>query len=82
MRNNSHDIEPFKKYLARFQRNSPFESIDTLLNSIVNYFNNEIAITSDKYQTSLLFLGIHTAALTINAPRLDFGKITKAWQLS
>lgn len=66
MKNNTHQIEPFQKRLARFQDGSPIESIETLLNSIANYFNNEIIITPDKYQTSLLFLGIHAVALTIS----------------
>ncbi|MFH1956754.1 MAG: hypothetical protein ABIJ28_03850 [Patescibacteria group bacterium] len=66
MENNAHQIETYKKRLARFQNGSPIESIDTLLNSIANYFNNEIIITPGKFQTSLLFLGIHAVALTIS----------------
>lgn len=66
MRNNTHNIEPFEKRLARFQNNSPIESIETLLNSIANYFNNEIEVTPERYQTSLLFMGIHAVALTIS----------------
>lgn len=44
------------------------EAIGTLLNSIHNHFNNEIEQTisdTDNPQTSLLFLGIHAAILTI-----------------
>lgn len=66
MQNNVHQIEPFEKRLARFQNGSPIESIETLLNSIANFFNNEIVLTPEKYQTSLLFLGIHSVALTIS----------------
>ena len=66
MQNNAHQIEPFEKRLARFQNGSPIESIETLLNSIANFFNNEIVLTPEKYQTSLLFLGIHSVALTIS----------------
>ncbi len=66
MRNNTHLIEPFEKRLARFQNGSPIESIETLLNSIANFFNNEIALTPERYQTSLLFLSIHSVALTIS----------------
>lgn len=66
MKNNAHQIEPFKKRLARFQNGSPIESIETLLNSIANFFNNEIIITPEKFQTSLLFLGIHAVALTVS----------------
>jgi len=66
MKNNTHLIEPFEKRLARFQNGSPIESIETLLNSIANFFNNEIVLTPENYQTSLLFLGIHSVALTIS----------------
>lgn len=66
MQNNAHHIEPFEKRLARFQNGPPIESIETLLNSIANFFNNEIVITPKKLQTSLLFLGIHAVALTIS----------------
>ncbi len=66
MRNNSHNIEPLNKRLDRFQKGEPIESIDTLINSIANSFNNEITVTSRQYQTSLLFLGIHAVALTIS----------------
>lgn len=65
MKNNIYQIEPFKKRLDRLQNGSPIESIETLLNSIANFFNNEIVLTPEKYQTSLLFLGIHSVALTI-----------------
>ncbi len=39
-----------------------------LLNSIANFFNNEIRLTTegDHHQTSLMFLGIHAVALTIS----------------
>lgn len=66
MQNNAHQIESYAKRLARFQKGSPIESIETLLNSIGNYFNNEIRVTPERYQTSLLFLGIHAVALTIS----------------
>lgn len=58
--------ESKEKRLARFQNNPPVEAIDTLLNSVDNFFNNEIRLTPDKAQTSLLFLGIHAVALTIS----------------
>ncbi|GMX58530.1 MAG: hypothetical protein MCSN_1840 [Candidatus Microsyncoccus archaeolyticus] len=65
--------EPRDDRLARFQNNPPAEIIDTLLNSIDNYFNNEIRITVGEanYQTSLLFLGIHSVALTISEGLFD-----------
>lgn len=68
-KNNAHIGETSEKRLKRFQDGSPIESIETLLNSIDNYFNNEIRATIRDLQypqTSLLFLGIHAAILTIS----------------
>lgn len=59
-------MESKEARIARFENGSPVETIETLLNSIDNFFNNELSITPDNYQTSLLFLGIHAAALTIS----------------
>lgn len=63
-KNRAHNSESQPKRLTRLQAH-PVEAIDTLLNSIENFLNNEIRIAPDDYQTSLLFLGIHAAALTI-----------------
>ncbi len=65
--NNAH-IEPFEKRRKRFEEGSPIEIIETLLNSISNYFNNEIklTVTENNFQTSLMFLGTHAIALTIS----------------
>lgn len=67
MENRAH-MESKENRLRRFQDGSPIEIIETLLNSIDNFFNNEIRLTtkSDHYQTSLLFLGVHAVALTIS----------------
>lgn len=67
MKNNAHS-EIKEHRLRRFQQNHPIEIIDTLTNSINNYFNNEIALTvkDENYQSSLLFLSIHAVALTIS----------------
>lgn len=67
MRNNAH-MENSLSRLARFENNPPVEVIDTLLNSIDNHLNNEIkeTINTEPPQTSLLFLGIHSVALTIS----------------
>ncbi len=67
MKNNSHG-ETKESRLKRFQDGQPYEVIATLLNSIANFFNNEIALTTqgNNYQTSLLFLGVHSVALTIS----------------
>lgn len=63
-KNRAHNTESRTSRLARLQ-NRPVEAIETLLHSIDDYFNNEIRITTANLQTSLLFLGIHAAALTI-----------------
>jgi hypothetical protein len=65
MKNRAHN-ESKDARLARFRKNPPEEAIETLLNSIDNFFNNEIRLTPDNAQTSLLFLGIHAVALTIS----------------
>ncbi len=63
--NNSH-IESIENRIERFRKGPPVEIIDTLLNSIDNFFNNEIKITPSQLQTSLMFLGVHAVALTIS----------------
>ena len=63
-RNRAHNLESQAKKLARLQSH-PVEAIETLLNSLDNYFNNEIRVAPEHFQTSLLFLGIHAAILTI-----------------
>ncbi len=66
MKNNTHRNESQENRLKRLQNGSYVEAIETLLNSIDNYFNNEIQATIDNHQTSLLFMGIHASALTIS----------------
>lgn len=67
MENNAH-AETKENRLRRFQSGPPCEVVSTLLNSIATFFNNEIAITTqgNNYQSSLLFLGVHSVALTIS----------------
>lgn len=65
MENNAHLGESRDHRLRRLQDGAPNEAILTLLNSISSFFNNEISITPDNKQTSLLFLGIHASALTV-----------------
>ncbi len=71
MKNNTHINESKEKRLKRLQDGSYVEAIDTLLNSIDNFFNNEIRSTPNNYQTSLLFMGIHASALTISEVFFD-----------
>jgi len=67
MNNNSH-IESKESRLKRFKDNEPCEIIETLINSIALFYNNELIITTrnDNYQTTLMFLGVHASALTIS----------------
>lgn len=54
--------------LKRFTENHPYEVIDTITNSMANHLVNELATVfdnPDNYQTSLMFLGTHSIALTI-----------------
>lgn len=74
MKNNSH-MESKQQRLKRLESGPPTEAIDTLLNSIANFFNNEIVLTPDSHQTSLLFIGIHASILTISEAL--FGKSGK-----
>jgi hypothetical protein len=65
VKNRSHQ-ETQEQRLRRFEAGPPQEAIETLLNSIANFFNNEIKATTDRHQTSLMFLGVHSVALTIS----------------
>lgn len=58
-------MEDYKNRLKRFQDGPPCEAIDTLLNSIDNFLNNEIRIAYNSGQFNLAFLGIHAVILTI-----------------
>lgn len=73
MENNAHLGETKDHRLKRFEDGPPYEVISTLLNSIANFFNNEIVLTAQEnnYQSSLLFLGVHAVALTISEGLFD-----------
>lgn len=75
MRNNTHLGETKENRLKRFQENDPYEVIATLINSIANFFNNELRLTTrdDNYQTTLMFLGVHASALTISEALFNKG---------
>lgn len=66
-------METMEHRLERFQNGPPIEIIDTLLNSLHSFFNNEIRLTTENgnFQTSLLFMGIHAVALTISEGLFD-----------
>jgi|ERR1700733_9460999 len=66
--NRAHTGESREKRLKRFQEGPPLEIIDTLTNSIHNFFNNELRTVFDNPrnpQTALMILGTHAVALTI-----------------
>lgn len=68
MRNNTHLGETKEQRLKRFTENHPYEVIATITNSMANNFLNELRTVFDNphnYQTSLMFLGTHSIALTI-----------------
>lgn len=64
-------IEDKTKRLARFQYGSPMEIIETLLNSIANFYNREIDQAADLRLWLLVVLGIHSVALTISEGIFD-----------
>lgn len=66
--NNTHLGETKEERLRRFEEGSPIEIIETLINSIASYFINELGTVfenPENRQTSLMFLGTHSIALTI-----------------
>lgn len=66
--NNTHLGETKEQRLKRFTENPPSEVINTLTNSMANYFMNELhGVFQDpgNFQTTLMFLGTHSIALTI-----------------
>ncbi|EKE06064.1 MAG: hypothetical protein ACD_19C00091G0003 [uncultured bacterium] len=58
-------MEDKNKRLKRFQNGPPIEVMETLLNSLVNYFNREINQAATLNLWTLVILGIHAVALTI-----------------
>jgi len=59
-------MEDKQKRLARLSQGSPVEIIETLLNSMHNFFMREIGVASDKNLIYLVILGDHAVALTIS----------------
>jgi hypothetical protein len=67
--NNAHLGETMEQRLKRFTEGQPLEVISTITNSIANHFINELRIVFDNPpnpQTTLMFLGTHSIALTIS----------------
>lgn len=77
--NRTHNSEARDARLERL-KSHPVEAIETLLNSIANYFNNEIGVTPAHYQTSLMFLGVHASALTIGEVFFANGSMLKDYK--
>lgn len=59
-------VETFQQRLQRFQNNSPIEFIETILNSIHNFYIPELQIAAQNKQSNLLVLGIHSIIETIS----------------
>lgn len=58
--------ETFQQRLQRFQNNSPVEFIETILNSIHNFYIPELQLAADNKQSNLLILGLHSIIETIS----------------
>lgn len=68
MENNAHLGETKDQRLNRFTTGHPYEVVATITNSMANHFVNELRAVFDNpanYQTSLMFLGTHSIALTL-----------------
>ncbi len=68
MKNNAHLGETKEQRLKRFTENHPYEVVATLTNSMANHLVNELRSVFENpsnYQTSLMFLGTHSIALTL-----------------
>lgn len=68
MKNNAHIGETKEQRMKRFNDSDPYEVVATITNSIASYFINELRVVFDNPsnpQTSLMFLGTHSIALTI-----------------
>jgi hypothetical protein len=59
-------MESYSDRLLRFQNGPPNEVIQTLLNSINNFFNPEIAKAAQNNCWSLVLIGVHSVALTVS----------------
>lgn len=58
--------ETFQQRLQRFKNNSPIEFIETILNSIHNFYIPELQVASNNKQSNLLILGLHSIIETIS----------------
>lgn len=68
MKNNAYLGETKEHRLKRFTENGPYEVVDTVTCSMANHLVNELRTVFNNpqnYQTSLMFLGTHSIALTI-----------------
>lgn len=69
-------IEPKDKRQKRLEDGVPLEIIETLLNSVDNYFNRQIAIVADAKAWDMAFIGIHSAATTIGTGLFSTSPLT------
>lgn len=61
-----HKREDKDKRLRRLSKGSPIEIIETLLNSIDNFFNNQIDLAAENDLWHLVILGDHAVALILS----------------
>lgn len=69
MKNNAHFGETKEQRIKRFTENHPYEIVETLINSMAKYLVNELRTVFENptnHQTSLMFLGTHSIALTLS----------------
>lgn len=59
-------LKTFQQRLQRFQNNSPVEFIETILNSIYNFYIPELETAAQNNQSNLLILGVHSIIETIS----------------
>jgi len=58
-------IEPQDKRTKRLEDGTPLEIIETLLNSIHNFYNRQIDAAVDAGAWDLAFIGIHSVGVTV-----------------
>src|ERR1035437_6663698 len=67
-------MESYSDRLRRFQNGPPNEVIQTLLNSINNFFNPEIAKAAENDSWSLVLIAIHSVATTVSQGLFGVGR--------
>jgi len=69
-------IEPQDKRIQRLENGTPLEIIETLLNSIHNYYNRQIDASVKAGAWDLAFIGIHSVAVTVGTGLFSDSSLT------